>query len=114
MNKDRYGPGRPGKPGWYRGPIEYKDLDDYLRKDGLSKVMPLVPGGGCLIRTVEKYGNDLYRYAIFLGMSAVQHEMLVQGPDGHVWSVNYYDITGLPYERPPHDDNRSDDGLYKY
>lgn len=105
MNKERYSgnTGKAGRPEWYKEPVDYEDMNTFLRENGLSKVRPLIPGGGCMFRTKgpRTYDRDRYRYGIFTGTVIKPGEYAVQGPNGHLWSVPYYDITGVPYEKPP-------------
>jgi len=102
MNKERYS-GKAGRPAWYKEPVDCEDMYTFLKENGLSKVRPLIPGGGCMFRTTgpASYGRDKYIYGIFTGTVIKPGEYAVQGPDGHLQSVLYYNITGVPYEKPP-------------
>jgi len=103
MNKERYS-GKSGKaerPEWYNEPVDYEDMYAFLKENGLSKVRPLIPGGGCMFRMTGPASKDKYIYGIFTGTVIKPGEYAVQGPDGHLWSVLYYNITGVPYEKPP-------------
>lgn len=105
MNKERYSgnSGKAGRPVWYKKPVDYEDMIMFLKENGLSKVRPLIPGGGCMFRAkgTALFDSDKYIYGIFTGIVIKPGEFAVQGPNGHLQSVSFCDITGIPYEKPP-------------